>query len=102
MSRIGGITWSIIEHIVESVFRFLFEIVGKDYTDSAHKALMQFVRFGIVGVSNTVISYLIYTLGLIGLRGDVFLVNMIILSQQSLHLYLVSYGLFIGIIRWFL
>ena len=29
---------------------------------------MQFVRFGIVDVSNTVISYLIYTFVLIGLR----------------------------------
>ncbi|WP_026661128.1 GtrA family protein [Butyrivibrio sp. AC2005] len=68
MSKSVNIFWNIIETISGAIFRFLFSIVGKDYTDSAHESLMQFIKFGIVGVSNTVISYLLYTFTLIGLR----------------------------------
>ncbi len=32
------------------------------------KSLIQFVKFGIVGVSNTVISYLLYTFSLLAMR----------------------------------
>ncbi|WP_026499159.1 GtrA family protein [Butyrivibrio sp. WCD2001] len=68
MSKTGNIFWNIIETIAGAVFRVLFGIVGKEYTDTAHESLMQFVKFGIVGVSNTVISYVLYTMTLIGLR----------------------------------
>ena len=51
-----NIIWRIIETIAATVFRFLFKVINKEYTKEVHEALMQFVRFGIVGVSNTVIS----------------------------------------------
>ncbi len=60
--------WKIIETIAGAVFRFCFRVIGKEYTDSVHKSLMQFVKFGIVGVSNTVISYLLYTFALLAMR----------------------------------
>ena len=64
----NNIVWNIIESIVEFVFRLLFRLFGREYNDKVHEALMQFVKFGIVGVSNTVISYLLYSITLIGLR----------------------------------
>jgi len=69
LEKDNNIVWSIIETIAGAVFKFLFKLVGKEYTDSVHESLMQFVKFGIVGVSNTVISYLLYTFSLLGLRG---------------------------------
>ncbi|WP_022760421.1 GtrA family protein [Butyrivibrio sp. AD3002] len=68
MNKESNIIWNIIEIITGAVFRFLFKIVGKEYTDSIHETLMQFVKFGIVGVSNTVISYLLYTFSLLAMR----------------------------------
>ncbi|WP_242845499.1 GtrA family protein [Butyrivibrio sp. WCE2006] len=63
-----NIAWNIIEGIAAFVFKSCFKIVGRDYTDEIHAALMQFVKFGIVGVSNTVISYLLYTFSLLLMR----------------------------------
>ncbi len=63
-----SVVWNIIEKIAEAVFRFCFRIIGKEYTKEIHEGLMQFVKFGIVGVSNTVLSYLLYSLSLIGMR----------------------------------
>ena len=60
--------WKIIETIAGAVLRFCFRIIGTEYTDSVHESLMQFVKFGIVGVSNTVISYLLYTFSLLAMR----------------------------------
>ena len=57
--------WKLIETIAEAVFRFCFRVIGKEYTESVHKSLMQFVKFGIVGVSNTVLSYVLYTVSLL-------------------------------------
>ena len=63
-----SVIWNIIEKIAETVFRFYFRVLGKEYTQEVHKALMQFVKFGIVGLSNTVISYILYTVTLLLLR----------------------------------
>lgn len=62
------VLWCFLEKIIRIVFGTLFRIAGKEYTDDAHNSLIQFVKFGIVGVSNTVISYLLYTVTLLALR----------------------------------
>ena len=57
--------WNLIEKIAEAVFRFCFRVIRKEYTEKINASLMQFVKFGIVGVSNTVISYLLYAISLL-------------------------------------
>jgi len=68
VKKLGIFCWSIIETIVRVIFSFLFKIIGKEYTDSVHEGLMQFVKFGIVGLSNTVLSYVLYAVTLLGLK----------------------------------
>ncbi len=68
MDKESNIVWRLIETVTGAVFKLLFRLVGREYTDSVHKSLMQFVKFGIVGVSNTVISYLLYTVALLAMR----------------------------------
>ncbi len=60
--------WNFVERIADVVFRFCFRRIGKEYTEESRSTLIQFVKFGIVGVSNTAISYVIYTLSLLGMR----------------------------------
>ena len=68
LSKETNIIWRIIETIAEFLFRIIFRIIRKEYTEKTHESLMQFVKFGIVGVSNTVISYLLYTISLLAMR----------------------------------
>ncbi len=68
MEKESNFLWRIIEGIAGFVFRLIFKVIGKEYTDEIHNSLMQFVKFGIVGVSNTVISYVLYTFSLLAMR----------------------------------
>ena len=60
--------WNIVDKIVRVIVGGFFRLLKKDYTASVHEGLMQFVKFGIVGVSNTVISYVLYSVTLIALK----------------------------------
>ena len=64
----GSKLWNIIETIVRAVLQMLFKIVHKELTEEVVTAFMQFVKFGIVGVSNTVISYVLYALSLLAFQ----------------------------------
>lgn len=60
--------WNKIEKLVYVVLGWLFKIVHKELSDAAFKSFMQFIKFGIVGVSNTLVAYTIYAVTLIILR----------------------------------
>ena len=53
--------WTWIENIAYAVMKFIMEkVLRRTYQDVQHDAIMQFVKFGIVGVSNMMISYFLY------------------------------------------
>ena len=52
--------WNLLERIVYIVLKPVFNLLHKDLTDDIFKSFMQFVKFGLVGVSNTIVSYSIY------------------------------------------
>ena len=49
--------WKFIEKIIDFI---LCRLLRLKINETQWEALMQFVKFGIVGLSNTVISYVIY------------------------------------------
>jgi len=57
-----------IQKIIYWIVEKGFNVIGRKLTDDAFQAIMQFIKFGIVGVSNTVISYVIYVVGLLLLQ----------------------------------
>lgn len=57
--------WFIIEKIAYYILKLIFKLVKKELTEADFKSFMQFVRFAIVGLSNTIISYVIYILALL-------------------------------------
>ena len=49
--------WNLLESIIHF---FIYKVFRLKLSEGKYQAFIQFVKFGIVGVSNTVISYLIY------------------------------------------
>lgn len=57
--------WSFIEKVVYIILKVLFKLMKKELTDDIYGVFIQFVKFGIVGLSNTVLSYILYVVGLL-------------------------------------
>jgi len=65
--------YALIETMVKGIIKLFTRITGKEVSQEKYDALMQFVRFGIVGLSNTLISYVLYSGSLIAFQKlDVF------------------------------
>ena len=60
--------WNIIEKIAHALLGFFFKIIHKELTDEIFAALMQFVKFGLIGVTNTVLSYTINVVALLSFQ----------------------------------
>ena len=65
--------WKIIESAAYFFINLLFKIIHKELTEEFFQAIMQFIKFGIVGLSNTVISYVLYIGSLLFLNQATFL-----------------------------
>lgn len=65
---VGKRIYGLIETMVKGVIKLFTKITGKEVSQEKYDALMQFVRFGIVGLSNTLISYVLYSGSLIAFK----------------------------------
>lgn len=52
--------WALFERIVRCVVGFFLKLFKKELTEEQWSAFMQFVKFCIVGLSNTAISLIVY------------------------------------------
>lgn len=52
--------WYIISLLCFYILCFFYNIINKELTKTKYITFMQFVKFGIVGLSNTIIAYIIY------------------------------------------
>lgn len=78
-SNIGTKVWSFINMILDFILR---KVLHLKIENEQWDTLIQFVKFGIVGLSNTIISYVIYVIVLIMLqRNQLFLDGIIWLHR---------------------
>lgn len=66
-NSIGSKIWSVFERFVLFCLRLILKPVKKELTEEQEQAFMQFVKFALVGVSNTIVSYGINALTLLTL-----------------------------------
>lgn len=59
MKQILEKLWMVIEKMALWCLRLLFKLLKKELTSEGEEAFLQFVKFGMVGVTNSVLSYLI-------------------------------------------
>ena len=59
MNRTGTKIWNLIEKLVRTILEFFFHLFKIELSDKQWDSLFQFVKFGIVGVWNTIFSYTI-------------------------------------------
>lgn len=75
--------------LIELIMKFVFEKLLKlNVPQDKYDALIQFVKFGIVGLSNTVVSYAIYVVSLIVLQKAVILPDIDYLIAQFIGFFL--------------
>ena len=65
MQNIGKTLWNLIENIASTVIKAIFHLLRKEISEETTNGFMQFIKFGIVGVSNTLISYILYVVSLL-------------------------------------
>ena len=78
----GNTIYVIIEKIYMFFVELLFKIIKKDLTDKKRQTFKEFLQFGLVGVSNTIISYLLYVVTLLlvsksGVKFDYIIANIV-------------------------
>lgn len=67
--------WNVIGKIAYILLDMIFKLVKRDLTNKIYQNFMQFVKFGIVGLSNTIISYVIYVVSLLLFQRMSILIN---------------------------
>lgn len=94
---IGSKIWRIFERFVLFCMNLILRPLGKELAGEKAEAFMQFVKFALVGVTNTVVSYLINaaTLLLLGAFGlfpntDIFIGNTVAFFLSVLWAYMLS------------
>ena len=55
--------WHWLEHLMRIIITWFLRLFHKEISDGQWNAFMQFVKFSIVGLSNTVVSYVIFLIG---------------------------------------
>ena len=78
----GKTIYGFIEKIYMFFVDLLFKIIKKYLTDKKRQTFKEFLQFGLVGVSNTIISYLLYVVTLLlvsksGVKFDYIIANIV-------------------------
>lgn len=68
MDRLINWLWHLVEVIFLSCIRILEKLLRKQIPEKTVQVLLQFVKFAIVGVSNSLINYLSYVASLLAFR----------------------------------
>lgn len=68
MTKVAGKCWNIILIITHAVLGVFFKLMHKELADETFASFMQFVKFGLIGVTNTLLSYAINVAALFGFQ----------------------------------
>ena len=85
----------IIEGIVKHMLNVILRLLHLELTDDLFDSIMQFVKFGLVGISNTFVSYLVYIFSLLMIRRlNLFAMSDIFVAQIIAYILSVLWSFF--------
>ena len=64
----GGRGWLLIQKIIYAIIKMIYRVFGRELTEEVFSSYMQFFKFGLIGVSNTILFYIVYLPCLVGLK----------------------------------
>ena len=92
--KVWETVWGLAERLVRFFLNLFFRLLHREPSEEIINGFLQFVKFGLIGVSNTVVSYLIYALSLLlfscagwTFRWDYVVANMIAFALSVLWSY---------------
>ena len=68
MLRLIDGMWQLVEVVFRFCIRFLEKVIHRQIPEKTRQMLLQFVKFGIVGVSNSLVNYVSYVTSLLLFR----------------------------------
>lgn len=89
MDNISEKMWNAFEHFLRFV---VYKLFRQNYSENAWKNLIQFVKFGIVGLTNTIIGYLTYAVSLKVIR--------VMKIWSSVDIYIAQLVMFLLSVAW--
>ena len=63
MKKIGSFFWNIIVAIAHGILSAAYKLAGRELTEEGFNSWLQFIKFGMVGLMNTILNYVITELG---------------------------------------
>ncbi len=82
MRGLGSAIWKLIEEIIKATLIIITRTLKREFNKESCDAVIQFVKFGIVGVSNNVAFYFCYVVWLLAFRRfGIFEVNGYLVAQ---------------------
>ena len=68
MDRLVNWFWNLLESVLLICIRLLEKIIRRQIPEKTRQILLQFVKFGVVGVSNSLVNYVSYVTSLLLFR----------------------------------
>ena len=82
MDRLVNGLWNLLEKVFLLCIRLLEKVIHRQIPETTQQMLLQFVKFGVVGVSNSVVNYVSYVASLLLFRQSRWFGNKDFLAAQ--------------------
>lgn len=60
MKHLGIRCWSLLQKTIYTIMKLIYKALNRELPEETFASFMQFVKFGLIGLSNTILFYVVY------------------------------------------